>query len=100
MTFKKWILELFEDERGAVSIKPVIAFIGSLTLFITMIISCFVGKTFAPSDALIDAVMIITGIGMGSDTVDKFSFKNKIPTITGNNSATNNAAQPDEGPDI
>ena len=30
MTFKQWIIELFKDERGSISVKPVIAFIGAL----------------------------------------------------------------------
>ena len=30
-----------------------------------------------PSDNLVDAVMIITVIGMGADSLDKFSMKSK-----------------------
>jgi hypothetical protein len=30
-----------------------------------------------PSPELVNAVMIITGIGMGADTLDKFSHKKK-----------------------
>ena len=32
MNFKEWIIDLFKDERGAISVKPVIAFIGALFL--------------------------------------------------------------------
>ena len=75
MTFKQWVLDLFEDERGAVSIKPVIAFIGTLFLCVTMTINSIFPTEFQPTDALIDAVLFITIVGMGGDTVDKFSFK-------------------------
>lgn len=74
MTFKEWVLDLFEDERGAVSIKPVIAFMGSIFLCGTMVVNSFYGSDFAPSDNIVDAVLFLTGLGMGSDTVDKFSF--------------------------
>ena len=75
MTFKEWLIELFKDERGAISVKPVVAFIGAMFLCITMIANSYSSKEIAPSDKLVDAVMIITAIGMGADTVDKFSKK-------------------------
>jgi len=75
MTFKQWLIELFKDERGAISVKPVVAFIGAMFLCITMIANSYSAKDIAPSDKLVDAVMIITAIGMGADTVDKFSKK-------------------------
>lgn len=75
MTFKEWLIELFKDERGAISVKPVVAFIGAMFLCITMIANSYSAKDIAPSDKLVDAVMIITAIGMGADTVDKFSKK-------------------------
>lgn len=75
MTFKQWLIELFKDERGAISVKPVVAFIGAMFLCITMIANSYSSKDIAPSDKLVDAVMIITAIGMGADTVDKFTKK-------------------------
>jgi hypothetical protein len=75
MTFKQWIVELFKDERGSISVKPVIAFIGAMFLCITMIANSYSSKEIAPSDKLVDAVMVITAIGMGADTLDKFSKK-------------------------
>ena len=75
MTFKQWLIELFKDERGAISVKPVVAFIGAMFLCITMIANSYSSKEIAPSDKLVDAVMIITAIGMGADTVDKYSKK-------------------------
>ena len=75
MNFKEWIIDLFKDERGVTSIKPVVAFIGSLFLCITLCANSFSEERFKPSDKLVDAVMIITAIGMGADSLDKFSKK-------------------------
>jgi hypothetical protein len=77
MTFKQWIIDLFKDERGAISIKPVVAFVGSLFLCGTMLANSFSEAHFKPSEELVNAVMIITAIGMGADTLDKFSNKKK-----------------------
>ena len=75
MTFKQWIIDLFKDERGSISIKPVIAFMGALFLCGTLLINALAHKEFEPSNELINAVMIITAIGMGADTLDKFTHK-------------------------
>ena len=83
MTFKQWVIELFKDERGSISVKPVIAFIGALFLCITMVLNSFSHADFAPSPELVNAVMIITGIGMGADTLDKFSHKKKEEVLEG-----------------
>jgi hypothetical protein len=72
--FKNWIHELTKDERGAVSVKPVIAIIGALFLCGTMLTSAL-RPDFKPSADLVNAVMVITAIGMGADTFDKFSYK-------------------------
>ena len=77
MKFKEWLIELFKDERGSISVKPVIAFIGAMFLCITMMLNSFSHADFAPSPDLVNAVMLITGIGMGADTLDKFSHKKK-----------------------
>jgi hypothetical protein len=77
MNIKEWVIELFKDERGAISIKPVVAFVGAMFLCITMILNSFSHADFAPSPELVNAVMVITAIGMGADTVDKFSHKKK-----------------------
>jgi hypothetical protein len=83
MKFKEWVIELFKDERGAISIKPVVAFVGAMFLCVTMILNSFSHADFAPSPELVNAVMIITGIGMGADTVDKFSHKKKEEELEG-----------------
>lgn len=75
MNFKSWIIELFKDERGSTSIKPVIAFVGALFLCSTMMINSFSHGDIKPSADLVNAVMVITAIGMGADTLDKFTHK-------------------------
>lgn len=77
MNFKAWVQDLFKDERGSTSIKPVIAFIGSLFLCVTMLLNSYTHEQFKPAPELVNAVMVITAIGMGADTLDKFSFKGK-----------------------
>ena len=75
MNFKQWVVDLFKDERGSTSIKPVVAFIGALFLCGTMLANSFSEAHFKPSEELVNAVMIITAIGMGADTLDKFTHK-------------------------
>lgn len=77
MTFKQWLIDLFKDERGSTSIKPVIGFIGTLFLCGTMLANSFSHEQFKPSAELVNAVMIITAVGMGADTLDKFTAKKK-----------------------
>ena len=77
MNFKKWIIDLFKDERGSTSVKPVIAVMGALFLCATMAANSFTHGDMKPADTLVDAVMIITIIGMGADSLDKFSLKSK-----------------------
>lgn len=83
VTFKAWIIELLQDERGGTSVKPVIALLGALTLCIMMVINAVLKTAFNPSGALVDAVMVITSIGMGADSLDKFSLKGHSGTTDG-----------------
>jgi len=80
MNFKQWLVDLFKDERGSTSIKPVIAFVGALFLCGTMLANSFSHGDIKPSAELVNAVMVITAIGMGADTLDKFSHKKKDET--------------------
>ena len=75
MTFKKWVIELFKDERGSTSIKPLVALLGTIFLCGTMTANSFSEAHFKPADSLLDSVMIITAIGLGTDSLDKFSKK-------------------------
>lgn len=77
MKFVKWLTDLTRDERGNISVKPVIAIMGATFLCVTMAINSFSHKEIEPSSSLIDAVIIITTIGMGADSLDKFSLKGK-----------------------
>ena len=79
MTFKEWVIDLFKDERGAISVKPVIAFVGALFLCGTMLVNSFSHGDIKPSADLVNAVMVITAIGMGADTLDKFTHKKSEP---------------------
>lgn len=75
MTFKEWVIDLFKDERGSTSVKPLIAFIGAVILFTTTFINSFSHADFAPSAELVNACMIVVLAGMGGDTIDKFTHK-------------------------
>lgn len=75
MNFKEWIIDLFKDERRSTSVKPLIAIIGTIFLCIALTINTFTDMNL--SDNLIDAIVIITSIGMGSDSLDKFSLRKK-----------------------
>lgn len=79
MNFKQWILDLFKDERGSTSIKPVVAILGALFLCGTMTANSYSHGDIKPSAELVNAVMIITAIGMGADTLDKFTHKKVEP---------------------
>jgi hypothetical protein len=75
--FIAWVQDLFKDERGSTSIKPVIALMGSTFLCVTMLLNSYTHEQFKPAAELVNAVVIITAIGMGADTLDKFSLKGK-----------------------
>lgn len=82
MDFKSWVLDLFKDERGSTSIKPVVAAMGSVFLCVTMLVNSFTHGDIKPADSLVEAVMIITALGMGADSLDKFSKRNPDPPAT------------------
>jgi hypothetical protein len=42
-----------------------------------MTANSFTEEHFKPAAELVNAVMVITAIGMGADSLDKFSLKNK-----------------------
>lgn len=78
MKFKKVILEMLRDERGQISIKPVIAFILTLVLGTTLIINTTHPKEFQPAEAMIWGVVSVIIAAIAGDTTDKFSFKQLI----------------------
>ena len=75
MTFKEFVVSLFKDERGAISVKPVIGMIGALTLCIFLVLTSYIKVDTKLLDNIINAVMLITIVGMGGDTIDKFSYR-------------------------
>lgn len=81
-TFKNWIIELFKDERGSISVKPVIAAFGTLILATVLILNVLKKSEFDPSSVLVDSIVWIVIAGMGSDTLDKFSSKKNSDSTT------------------
>lgn len=77
MNFKQWFLDLFKDERGSTSIKPVVGFMCALFLCFTLVVNSFTHGDIKPSDALVDSVMYICIAALIGDTGDKFSLKKK-----------------------
>lgn len=69
----EWIKNLLSDERGSISTKRVIALLSALFLCITLLANSFTHQQIAPSDKLVDAVMLICIAAMGTTTIDKFS---------------------------
>jgi len=80
LTFRQFVIDLFKDERGSISIKPVVALLGAIFLCVTMCLNSLTPEKFKPSDKLVDAVMIITAVGMGADSIDKFTKKSPEDT--------------------
>ena len=85
MNFKQWIIDLFKDERGSTSVKPVVALLGTLFLCTCMILNSYTHKDFEPAESLVNAVLVITAIGMGADTLDKFTKKSNNTTENNDN---------------
>ena len=75
MTFKEFVVDLFKDEKGSISMKPLIGFICSLFLCGTLLANSFSHGDIKPSDKLVEAVMLITIATVAGDTWDKFSKK-------------------------
>ena len=69
----KWLANLLSDERGSVSTKRVIALLSALFICITLLANSFTHQEIAPSDKLVDAVLVICIAAMGTTTIDKFS---------------------------
>ena len=78
MKVSKGIMEMLKDERGQISIKPVIAFVLSITLGVTLVINTTHPKEFQPAEAMIWGVVSIVVASIAGDTADKFSFKQLI----------------------
>lgn len=77
MKFKTLIVDLLKDERGAISVKPVIAVFSVIILSICLFYSVIKNIEISTSSHIIDGFVIIICICLGSDSIDKFSLKNK-----------------------
>ena len=69
MNFIQWIQDLFKDERGSTSIKPLVGFICTLVLCTVLFLK------YTPDTTALNAVLLLAVVGIGADTVDKFSLK-------------------------
>ena len=76
MKFKEWLQDLFKDERGSASVKPVLAVVGAIVLCTVLLIDAISKGDVKFSDTLTNSVLYLTIFCLGADTADKFSFKN------------------------
>jgi hypothetical protein len=51
-----------------------------------MTLNSYSHEEFKPADSLVNAVLVITAIGMGADTLDKFTKKSNTSTEDNGNS--------------
>lgn len=77
MKLSDFIVDLFKDERKSISIKPVLAFLGSCFLFFALIRCVIKGCSNSFPDELINSISFIIITCLSADTADKFSIKNK-----------------------
>ena len=71
-----WIKKMFSvgDEGSS---KRFIGIAGSVSLITTMFVNSFTHQSIAPSESLVDAVMIISVGALGLTSADKFANKKK-----------------------
>ena len=69
---KTWITKLL-SAGDAVSSKRFIALLGSLVLLGTLIANSFTDQSIAPSDALVNADLVLTLGCFGFTSIDKFA---------------------------
>lgn len=80
LSFGSSLRELFKDERGSISIKPVVGLICTLTLCSILFLNCY-KSDMQLEDVLVNSVLLLAIVGIGADTVDKFSLKNGIKEL-------------------
>lgn len=78
MKTKDILVEMMRDERGNVSVKPVLGFLLGLTLGVTLVINTIHPKEYQPSEGLIWGVVAVVVACIGADTADKYSVKNLV----------------------
>jgi hypothetical protein len=75
MKFKEWVIDLFKDERGSTSMKPVIGLFLALCLGTALVVTSVSKLQIKPSDTLVQWVAITLISMVAGDTLDKFSKK-------------------------
>jgi len=68
---KKFLTEIFQDEKSQFSSKRFIGIVAGLTLCITMFANSFSSDTIKPSDTLVNAVTMLSFGCLGLASVDK-----------------------------
>jgi len=71
---KQWIKNLL-SEGDAVSSKRFIGLLGAFTLLVMMVVNSFSPQDIAPSDGLVNAVLVLTLGCFGFTSLDKFARK-------------------------
>ena len=71
---KNWIKNLL-SEGDAVSSKRFVGLLGALLLFTMFVITCFNPQDIAPSDGLVNAVLLLTLGCFGFTSFEKFNGK-------------------------
>mgnify|MGYP000492030719 FL=1 len=69
-----WIKNLLSD-GDAVSSKRLIGLLGALTLLTMLVVNSFSPQDIAPSDGLVNAVLVLTLGCFGFTSLDKFARK-------------------------
>jgi len=75
MKSKDILVDMLRDERGNVSVKPVLGFLLGITMGVTLVINTIHPKEYQPSEGMIWGVVAVIIACVGADTVDKFSVK-------------------------
>jgi hypothetical protein len=70
----QWIKNLLSD-GDAVSSKRLIGLLGALTLLTMLVVNSFSPQDIAPSDGLVNAVLVLTLGCFGFTSLDKFARK-------------------------
>jgi hypothetical protein len=73
---RSWIKNMLSNKEE-VSSKRVIGITGSASLITTMVVNSFTHQSLAPSESLVNAVVVISLGALGMTSADKFANKNK-----------------------
>ena len=71
-----WITKLL-GVGDEVSSKRTVGIVGATALIVTMIVNSFTNQDIAPSDGLVNAVLLLTLGSLGLTSIDKFANGSK-----------------------